>query len=61
MFISHFHDPEVGFPNLEDMYDDGNSVSSVVKKSLVQELESGLWARISAAVRTTPDLYVTSY
>jgi len=32
MFISHFHDPEDGFPNLEDMYDDGNSISSVVKK-----------------------------
>jgi hypothetical protein len=61
MFISHFHDPEVGFPNLEDMYDDGNSISSVVKKSPVQEPESGLWARISAAVRTAPDLHVTSY
>jgi len=34
MFISHFHDPEDGFPNLEDLYDDGDSFSSVVKKSL---------------------------
>jgi len=49
MFISHFHDPEDGFPNLEDMYDDGNSISSIVKKSPVQEPESALWARLSAA------------
>jgi hypothetical protein len=60
MFISHFHDPADGFPNLEDMYDDGNSISSVVKKSPVQEPESALWARISAAVRTARDLHVTS-
>ena len=50
MFISHFHDPEDGFPNLEDMYDDGNSVSSVVKKSPGHEVESLLWPRISALV-----------
>jgi hypothetical protein len=60
MFISHFHDPADGFPNLEDMYDDGNSISSVVKKSPIQEPESALWARISAAVRTARDLDVTS-
>ena len=34
MFISHFHDPEDGFPNLEEKYDDGNSISSVVKKDI---------------------------
>jgi hypothetical protein len=54
MFISHFHDPEDGFPNLEDMYDDEKSISSVVKKSQLQEQDGALWARISAAVRTCP-------
>ncbi|PVH89702.1 hypothetical protein DL98DRAFT_401530 [Cadophora sp. DSE1049] len=39
MFISHFHDPEDGFPNLEDMYDDGNSISSVVKKNPIPDVE----------------------
>jgi hypothetical protein len=52
MFISHFHDPEDGFPNLEDVYDDRSSISSVVKKSPPQELDGALWARISAAVCT---------
>jgi hypothetical protein len=33
MFISHFHDPEDRLPNLEEIYDDGASISSVVKKS----------------------------
>jgi hypothetical protein len=51
MFISHFHDPEDGFPNLEDMYDDGSSISSVVKKSPVQEPDIAINARISATVR----------
>jgi len=47
MFISHFHDPEDGFPNLEDMYDDGNSISSVVKRSPTQEPDGLLGSRIS--------------
>jgi hypothetical protein len=51
MFISHFHDPEDGFPNLEDIYDDGSSISSVVKKSPSQEPDVTSDARISAAVR----------
>lgn len=53
MFISHFHDPEDGFPNLEDMYDDddGDSISSVVKKSPTRETQKSLWPTISAAVR----------
>ena len=50
MFISHFHDPEDGFPNLEDVYDDGNSISSVVKKSPKHEPEADLWPRITASV-----------
>jgi hypothetical protein len=54
MFISHFHDPEDGFPNLGDMYDDGSSVSSVVKKSPLQEPDAALDATISAAVRHDP-------
>jgi len=48
MFISHFHDPEDGFPNLEESYDDGNSISSVVKKSLVGFPPPILLPRISA-------------
>ena len=51
MFISHFHDPEDGFPNLEDMYDDGKSISSVVKKSPKHEPDAFLWSRITASVR----------
>jgi hypothetical protein len=53
MFISHFHDPEDGFPNLEDIYDDGNSISSVVKKSPSHEAEAFLWPRITASVGVT--------
>lgn len=48
MFISHFHDSEDGFPNLEDLYDDRNSISSVVKKSLT--LPPDAPPRISAEV-----------
>jgi len=55
MFISHFHDPEDGFPNLEDLYDDRSSISSVVKKSPIQEPDA-LDARISARVRLSPFL-----
>ena len=51
MFISHFHDPDDGFPNLEDTYDDGDSISSVVKKSPRHEPNPFLWPRITAAVR----------
>jgi hypothetical protein len=59
MFISHFHDPEDGFPNLEDMYDDGNSISSVLKKIPTQEPDASLDARISAAVlRIIPFCYL---
>jgi len=49
MFISHFHDPEDGFPNLEDMYDDGTSVSSVVKRNPKLDLEWLLSPKITAA------------
>lgn len=31
MFISHYHDPEDGYANIEEIYNDGNSVSSVVR------------------------------
>jgi hypothetical protein len=41
MFISHFHDPEDGFANLEEMYEDGDSISSVVKKGPASEPEEG--------------------
>lgn len=52
MFFSHFHDPEDGFPNLEDMYDDGKSISSVVKKSPTTTThEEVMEPWIAAAVR----------
>ncbi|KAF7916851.1 hypothetical protein BELL_0620g00030 [Botrytis elliptica] len=48
MFISHVHDPEDGFPNLEDMFtDDTSSTLSVVKRSPTIQTEESLWARIS--------------
>lgn len=37
MFISHFHDPEDGFPNLEDLEDDQGSISSVVQKKAMND------------------------
>lgn len=50
IFISHFHDPEDGFPNTEELYDDGDSISSVVKKSLKLDPEWLRHPRISAKV-----------
>lgn len=51
MFISHVHDPEDGFPNLEDMFtDDTSSTLSVVKRSPTIQTEESLWARISPMV-----------
>jgi hypothetical protein len=52
MFISHFHDPEDRLPNLEEIYDDGASISSVVKKSprLASDEFVELEPRVSAAV-----------
>lgn len=37
MFISHLHDPEDGFPNLEDLENDGDSISSVVRKKAIND------------------------
>lgn len=53
MFMSHFHDSQDGFANLEDLYDDddgGNSISSVVKKSSPMQLGALSPPRISAEV-----------
>jgi hypothetical protein len=53
MFMSHFHDSQDGFANLEDLYDDddgGNSVSSVVKKSSSLQFGALTPPRISAEV-----------
>jgi hypothetical protein len=53
MFMSHFHDSQDGFANLEDLYDDddgGNSVSSVVKKSSPMQFGASAPPRISAEV-----------
>ncbi|EDN91116.1 hypothetical protein SS1G_00519 [Sclerotinia sclerotiorum 1980 UF-70] len=48
MFISHVHDPQDGFPNLEDLFtDDTTSTLSVVKRSSTLQAEESLWARIS--------------
>lgn len=49
MFISHYHDPDDGFANTEDG-DDGDSISSVVKKT--PRLETDPEPRISATVCT---------
>jgi len=35
MFISHFHAPEDGFPNLEELESDKDSISSVVRKTSI--------------------------
>jgi hypothetical protein len=61
IFISHFHDPEDGFPNLEEKYDDGNSTSSVLKKSPGFEPDGNLWPRVSAAVRLDFPFFLTMY
>jgi hypothetical protein len=52
MFISHFHEPEDGFPNLEDLGNDGDSVSSVVRKTVINDQIMAASAPIfSATVR----------
>lgn len=51
MFISHVHDPQDGFPNLDDMIsDDSSSTLSVVKRSPSLQTEDTLWARITLMV-----------
>jgi hypothetical protein len=37
MFISHFHDFEDGFPNLGDLDNDTDSISSVVRKKVIDD------------------------
>jgi hypothetical protein len=37
MFISHFHDPDDGFPNLEDLENDGDSISSIVRRRAIND------------------------
>lgn len=52
MFISHFHDPEDGFPNLEDLDNDWDSISSVVRKKVINDQIMAASAPIfSASVR----------
>jgi hypothetical protein len=51
IFISHFHDPEEGFPNLEDLENDGDSTSSVVrKKAIDDQIEEATDPVLSASV-----------
>lgn len=40
MFISHFHDPADGYPNCEEMDDDGDSVSSVITRKTKERVIS---------------------
>ncbi|QSZ35555.1 hypothetical protein DSL72_008425 [Monilinia vaccinii-corymbosi] len=48
MFISHVHNSEDGFPNLEELHrDDSSSASSVVKRSSTLQTENTPWAGIS--------------
>lgn len=50
MFISHFHDPEDGFANLEELYNDGKSQSSVVENGRPTRVDiANINPRISAA------------
>jgi len=58
VFISHYHDPEDGFPNLEDnsnwFAEDSASMSSVVHKSKDENpQESYMGLVISHIVRIT--------
>lgn len=51
MYISHFHDPEDGFPNLEDLEDDVGSASSVVqRKAMNDRIEASSQPLFSASV-----------
>lgn len=54
MFISHFHGPEDGYPNLEEACEDGNSVSSIVKKTAAPEPLGDAGPRISENVCAYP-------
>jgi hypothetical protein len=52
MFISHFHHPVDGFPNLEDLENDGDSISSVVrKKAINDQIKAALTPIFSGNVR----------
>lgn len=61
MFISHFHDPEDGFPNLEEFYNDGTSISSVVKRSPKLEpewlLSPMITTKVSSPKKTETPIY----
>lgn len=63
IFISHFHDPEEGFPNLEELAEAGkdtDSISSVVKKSLTHQAPADIVPRITAMVsRLNPRCHLT--
>ncbi|KAH8668170.1 hypothetical protein BGZ60DRAFT_45069 [Tricladium varicosporioides] len=49
MFISHFHDPEDGFPNIVELFDDTASATSVVRKSPLLDTEFAISPRITAS------------
>jgi len=60
IFISHFHDPEDEFPNLEDLENDGDSISSVVRKKAINDQIRAASAPIfSASVRVLYGYYGT--
>jgi MoxR-like ATPase len=60
MFISHFHDPEDGFPNLEELENDADSISSVVKKKVIDQIEPSLNPVITATDLETLELLRTN-
>ncbi|KAL8835621.1 MAG: hypothetical protein Q9170_003238 [Blastenia crenularia] len=69
IFMSHYHDPEDGFTNLEAssewIEDDRSSSSSIVRRSVVQKPEDSMERRFSKAdiqdfTRQTIDVTVTA-
>ncbi len=64
IFISHFHDPEDGLPNLEELENDSDSISSVVKRKAFNDLiEANSTPLFSASVSTSqpPNADIYSY
>jgi hypothetical protein len=58
IFISHFHDPEDGFPNSEDLENDGDSISSVVRKKAIDDQ---LEAASNPVLSTSVSIYLQTW
>jgi hypothetical protein len=62
IFISHFHDPEDGFPNSEDLENDSDSIFSVVRKKAIDQLEATANPVLSTSVSIlSPNLVFHAY